>query len=103
MLVDDPSPVRVGVGAVIRAWSRSVDGHTEANLFPFVRGAENEVHIARPEAVGNAAAFLVEGGLLFTECPVAPQRPLIEPRRLRRVNMALVLDDATGRNEILGA
>ena len=60
------------------------------------------MQIARAKSVGNAAALFVEGGLLFTDRPVAAQRPLIEPRGLRRVNVTRVFDGAAGRNEIFG-
>jgi hypothetical protein len=60
MLVDDAAPVRIGVGAVISAWRRSIHGHAEPDLFSLICGSENEVQIARAKPIGNAAAF--EGG-----------------------------------------
>ena len=65
MLVDDAASVRVGVGAVICAGRYSIDGHAKPDLLSLICGSENEVQIARAKPVGNAAAFLVEGGFLF--------------------------------------
>ena len=59
------------------------------------------MQIARTEPVGDAAALFVENCLLLTDGPVAAQRPLIEPWGLCRVNVALIFDNAAGRNEIL--
>src|ERR1700722_9078776 len=101
MLVDDAASVRVGVGAVICAGRYSIDGHAKPDLLSLICGSENEMQIARAKPVGNAAAFLVEGGFLFADRPVAAQRPLIEPRGLCRVDVTYVFDGAAGRDKIL--
>jgi hypothetical protein len=71
MLVDDAAPLRVGVGAIVSAWGRSIDGYAETDQVPFICGSVNEMQIARTEPVGDAAALFVEGGLLLTDGPVA--------------------------------
>jgi hypothetical protein len=73
MFVDDAAPVRVGVGAVVCAGRRPIEGHAKPDLLSFVRRAEDEVQIAGAKAVANAPSLLVQGGLLFTDRPVTAQ------------------------------
>jgi hypothetical protein len=73
MLADDATPVRVGVGAVVCARGRPIDGHTEPDLLPFICGSENEMQVAGAKPIGNAAALFIESGLLFTNDPIAAQ------------------------------
>src|SRR6202046_5899633 len=75
MLAHAAVSVGVDVGAVVRARCRPVDGHPEPDLFSFVRRSENKMQIARPEPIGDAAAFFVEGRFLFLDRPLGAERP----------------------------
>ena len=58
---------------------------------PSGSGPENEVQVARMEAVDDAAVLFVQERALIADRPVAGKRPLVQLRRARCINVAGVL------------
>ena len=77
----DALAVGIDIGAVAVAGRRAVDGDAEPHRLAVRPGPEHQMQVARVEAVDDAAALLVEDGVLRADRPVARQPPFVEPRR----------------------
>jgi hypothetical protein len=61
----------------------AIDCHNKPNGIAFGGRTENEVQIARVEAVDDTAVLVVQQRALATDGPISGERPFIESRRAR--------------------
>ena len=84
----------VDISAVAVAGRSAVDGDAEAHGLAVCRGSEDQMQVAGVEPVDDAPALRVENGMLAADRPVARQRPFVDPRRRRFIDVAGVLHGA---------
>src|SRR5262249_926196 len=104
LLVDDAVAVLVHVDSVRLAGWLPIDQHSKSDGSPSRRGSHDEMEIPGVEARDDASIGRVQRGGPFPNCPIAGERPFVEPQaRGRRVGSTGVQSQTTGRREVLGA
>jgi hypothetical protein len=97
---NDPLPFGIHIDTMGTARGLAIDGHDEANRSAVSGRTENEVQVARMEALDDAAILFVQERALIGDGPVAGERPLVHLRRARCINVAPILHHAARRDEM---
>ncbi len=84
LLSDRPVALLVDVEAVRLSGRLAVDEHAERHRAASRARAHDEVDVASVEAERDPSVRAVEDTGTTCECPLAGERPLVEPERVRR-------------------
>src|SRR5262245_7828457 len=104
LLGDRAVALFININTVSRAWRLSIDQHAKSHGRCRRSRAHDEMKIAGVKTVRDASIGLVQGGGFLLHCPVARQRPSIQPQRRRQfVHARLIRCRSAWRRKVLGA